>query len=153
MHLTLIAVGRAKAGAERDLFEDYRRRLPWRLELVEVEEKRPLEPEALRRREAELLLARVPQGAVIAALDGRGEPLASEALAERLGAWRDAGRGRVCFLIGGASGHGEAVRERADCLISLGNLTWPHMLVRAMVAEQLYRAWSILARHPYHRAG
>lgn len=153
MNLTLIAVGRARPGAERDLFEDYRKRLPWKLDMIEVEEKRPLDAATLRDREAALLLGKVPDGALVVALDQRGQAVTSEVLAQKMTAWRDAGRSRVCFLIGGANGHGDAVRERADFLFSLGNLTWPHMLVRAMLAEQLYRAWSISANHPYHRAG
>ena len=153
MNLTLIAVGRAKSGAERDLFEDYRKRLPWALEVVEVEEKRPLDAATLRDREAALLLGKVPAGALVIAMDQRGQTVTSEVLAQKIMSWRDAGKSRHCFLIGGATGHGEAVRERADFLFSLGNLTWPHMLVRAMLAEQLYRAWSISANHPYHRAG
>ncbi|MBI1178914.1 MAG: 23S rRNA (pseudouridine(1915)-N(3))-methyltransferase RlmH [Alphaproteobacteria bacterium] len=153
MNLSIVAVGRAKAGAERTLFEHYRKRLPWSLDVIEVEEKRPLEAAALRDREADLLLGKVPQGAVVVALDQRGDAWSSEELASRLAGWRDGGRPRAAFLIGGATGHGEAVRARADSLFSLGNLTWPHMLVRAMLAEQLYRAWSITANHPYHRAG
>ena len=153
MNLTLIAVGRAKPGAERDLFEDYRKRLPWKLDVIEVEEKRPLDAATLRGREAALLLGKVPDGALVVALDQRGQAVTSEVLSQRMTAWRDAGKSRVCFLIGGATGHGDTVRERADFLFSLGNLTWPHMLVRAMLAEQLYRAWSISANHPYHRAG
>ena len=153
VNLSIIAVGRSKPGAERDLLDDYRKRLPWTLDLIEVEEKRPLDAPTLRQREAELLLAKAPDGAIIVALDQRGQALTSEALSERLAGWRDTGRARVCFLIGGATGHGDAVRERADFLFSLGNLTWPHMLVRVMLAEQLYRAWSIAANHPYHRAG
>lgn len=153
MNLTIIAVGRAKAGPERDLFDDYRKRLPWTLDVVEVEEKRPLDAATLREKEAGLLLAKVPAGSVVVALDGRGEKPTSEAFAARMGAWRDGGNSRVSFLIGGATGHGKGVRARADYTFSLGDLTWPHMLVRAMLAEQLYRAWSILANHPYHRAG
>ncbi len=153
MNLSIIAVGRSKPGAERDLLEDYRKRLPWKLDVIEVEEKRPLDAATLRQREAELLLAKVPDGALVVALDGRGQAVTSEALSQKMTVWRDSGKSRICFLIGGATGHGEAVRERADFLLSLGNLTWPHMLVRAMLAEQLYRAWSIAANHPYHRAG
>ena len=153
MNLAILAVGRAKPGAERGLFEDYRTRLPWKLDMVEVEEKRPLDAATLRDREAALLLAKVPDGALVVALDQRGQAVTSEILAQKMTAWRDAGKSRVCFLIGGATGHGDAVRERADFLFSLGNLTWPHMLVRAMLTEQLYRAWSISANHPYHRAG
>lgn len=153
MKLLLAAVGRMKAGPERDLFEEYRRRLTWPLDLVEVEEKRALPPEQRRAREAVLLLAaldRKAPGAVAVALDERGRQLASADFAARLGAWRDRGAG-VAFLIGGADGHGAAVTERADLVLSLGAMTWPHLLVRALLAEQLYRAQQILAGHPYHR--
>jgi 23S rRNA (pseudouridine1915-N3)-methyltransferase len=154
MKLLLAAVGRARAGPERDLFEHYRRRLTWPLDLVEVEEKRALPAEQRRAREAELLLAALDRkagpGAVAVALDERGTALASAAFAARLAGWRDKGAG-VAFLIGGADGHGAAVSERADIVLSLGPMTWPHLLVRALLAEQLYRAQQILAGHPYHR--
>ena len=152
MNITLIAVGRVKAGPERDLFDQYRKRLQWPLELIEVEEKRPLSGTALQDREGALLLAKVPKGALVVALDEHGKALDSVAFAERLGGWRDQGQANIAFLIGGADGHSEAVRSRADMLLSLGKMTWPHMLVRAMFSEQLYRAWSILNNHPYHRA-
>ncbi|MFN3233167.1 MAG: 23S rRNA (pseudouridine(1915)-N(3))-methyltransferase RlmH [Alphaproteobacteria bacterium] len=151
MNLTIIAVGRAKSGPERVLFQEYQRRLPWRLDLVEVEERRKLDSQALRRRESELLLAKVPDGAFMAALDERGTSLDSLAFSRKLKSWAAAGGGRVALLIGGADGHGDAVRDQANALLSLGEMTWPHMLVRAMLAEQLYRAWSIANRHPYHR--
>ena len=102
--------------------------------------------------EAEALLAGVPPGAVLVALDERGRDLASTELAERLGAWRDDGIREAGFVIGGPDGLAPAVTERADLLLAFGRATWPHMLVRAMLAEQLYRAASILAGHPYHRA-
>ena len=86
------------------------------------------------------------------ALDERGEALDSVGFAERLKRWRDAGVRDVAFLIGGADGHGAAVRARAEMLLSLGPMTWPHLMVRGMLAEQLYRASTILAGHPYHRA-
>lgn len=151
MRLLLAAVGRAKAGPERMLYEQYSRRLAWPLTVREVEEKRPLPPEELKAREAELLLAAVPKAAVVVALDERGRTLSSPTFAEQIRTWRDAGVSDVAFLIGGADGHGEAVRSRADLLLSLGAMTWPHMLVRALLAEQLYRAQAILSGHPYHR--
>lgn len=151
MRVVVIAVGRAKPGALRDLFENYAKRLPWRLELIEVQEKRRLPPEELKKREAERLLAAVPQGALIVALDPRGETLDSESFARKLGAWRDRGRKDIAFLIGGAEGLAEAALERADLALSLGAMTWPHLLVRVLLTEQLYRASSILAGHPYHR--
>lgn len=152
MRILLAAVGRAKAGPERALFEHYAGRLTWPLTLREVEEKRPLAVAERMAREADLLLAAVPPGAVVVALDERGRQLSSPDLAARIAGWRDAGQADLAFLIGGADGHGEAVRRRADLLLGFGAMTWPHMLVRGMLAEQLYRAQSILAGHPYHRA-
>ncbi len=152
MRLWLAAVGRARPGPARDLFDEYAGRLGWPLTLREVEVRRRLPPDELKRQEAGLLLAAVPAGSVVVALDERGKALSSEAFAARLGAWRDQGAGDVAFLIGGADGHGDAVRARADLLLALGPMTWPHMLVRGMLAEQIYRAQQILAGHPYHRA-
>ncbi len=103
-------------------------------------------------REASLLLAVVPKGAVIVALDERGKNLSSPEFAELLRGWRDNGRHDVAFLIGGADGLDPNVRHSAEMILSFGALTWPHMLVRGLLAEQLYRAHSILNNHPYHRA-
>jgi 23S rRNA (pseudouridine1915-N3)-methyltransferase len=152
MKIWLAAVGRARAGAARDLSEEYARRMTWPLTLKEVESKKRAPPDELKRLEADLLLAAVPNAAMIVALDERGTTLSSERFAERLGLWRDQGVSDIAFLIGGADGHGEAVGKRADLMLALGPMTWPHLMVRAMVAEQLYRAQQILAGHPYHRA-
>jgi 23S rRNA (pseudouridine1915-N3)-methyltransferase len=152
MRILIAAVGKAKAGPEQDLFRQYCRRLTPMPVLKEVEEKRPLAGPQLKAREAELLLAVVPDGARIVALDERGRDLASMEFAATLRDWRDGGAQDVAFLIGGADGHGDAVRERANLLLCLGRMTWPHMLVRALLAEQLWRAHSILTGHPYHRA-
>ena len=151
MRILLSAVGKAKAGPELDLFHQYLKRLSPPPVLREVEEKRPLAPALLKAREAELLLATVPAGAVVVALDERGRDLGSVAFADKMRLWRDGGTTDLAFLIGGADGHGDAVRERADLLLCLGRMTWPHMLVRALLAEQLWRAHSILTGHPYHR--
>ena len=151
MNLTLAAVGRAKAGPLRDLYELYAGRLTWRLTLQEVEERRSLPVEALKRREGELLLAAIPQGATLVALDEGGRNLKSSALAARIGRWRDEGCRDLAFAVGGADGLSAAVLARADLVLALGQLTWPHLLVRALLAEQLYRAQTILAGHPYHR--
>lgn len=151
MRLEIVAVGRARAGPERALYDCYVRRIRWDFGLREVEEKRPLPADRLKEREAELLLAAVPQGFALVALDETGTDLSSEALAARLGAWRDEGRSGIAFVIGGADGLAEAVRARADLMLSFGRQTWPHMMVRAMLAEQIYRAQQILAGHPYHR--
>jgi len=152
MRVTLIAVGRSKAGPERDLLDLYSGRLSWPFALREVEEKRPLPPDRRIPREAELLLAQVPEGARLIVLDERGKSLGSEEFAGLLGQWRDDGTQDLAILIGGADGHDPSVRRRADLVLGLGALTWPHMLVRALIAEQLYRAQCILSGHPYHRS-
>jgi len=119
--------------------------------ILELEEKRPLPPALLKAREAELILAALPAGSRLVALDRGGTAWSSRELADRLAAWRDRGTGAVAFAIGGAEGLGAAVLERADAVLSLGAMTWPHLLARSMLLEQLYRAQQILAGHPYHR--
>lgn len=150
MRVVIVAAGKWKKGPERDLFDHYAARITFALELREIEEKKKLKPTALKAREAELLLAQVPDGAVIVALHEGGKTLSSTAFAAKLGIWRDEARD-VAFLIGGADGLDEAVRNRADVILGLGSMTWPHLLVRGMLAEQIYRAQCILAGHPYHR--
>lgn len=152
MDLLILAVGRCRDAAVTSLVDEYRRRCPWVVRLREVMAKGGTAPERLADAEGAQLLAAVPEGAVVVALDGRGKDLSSEDLAGHLGRWRDAGERAAAFLIGGADGLAPAVRERASLVLSLGRMTWPHMLVRAMLAEQLYRATTILAGHPYHRA-
>lgn len=151
MRLFIIAVGRLKAGPHEALARYYADRLTMPLTIREVEEKRPLPPAELREREAALLLAAVPQGATIVALDARGTALGSEAFAERLARWRARGVAELAFLIGGAEGLAESVRAAAELVLSLGPMTWPHLLARGMLLEQLYRAQQIMAGHPYHR--
>ena len=151
MRITIIAVGRRKQGPEQDLFDQYKGRLPWPLDLKLVEEKKPLSGDALKAREAELLLAALPDGATVVALDERGTSDTSPRFAQRVGAWRDDGARDLAFLIGGADGLAEEVRRRATFVMSLGKQTWPHQLVPALLAEQLYRAHAILTGHPYHR--
>lgn len=150
MKLFLLAVGKAKGSPELALFSHYAKRLPWPFEVVEVEEKRPIEGPERKTREAELLLAKLPKNAFLAALDPGGQGLSSEQLAEKIGRWREMGRD-IAFMIGGADGLDEAVLKRADAKLSLGAMIWPHLLVRTMLAEQLYRAHCILSGHPYHR--
>ena len=152
MNIVVAAVGRAKPGPERDLFASYVARLPWSVALKEIEIKKESAVDVRRQREGEALLGAVPEGARIVALDERGKSETSEAFAARLGRWRDDGVRGVAFLIGGADGLDEGLRKRADAILSFGALTWPHMLVRALLAEQLYRAHTILTGHPYHRA-
>ena len=152
MRLTIAAIGRAGRGPERDLYEHYAGRIRWPLTLRELEEKRKLPAAQLIEREGELLLASVPPQALLVALDRRGKPLDSAALARQLQRWRDDSVSDVAFLIGGADGHGDALLKRARLVLSFGPMTWPHLLARAMLAEQVYRAQQLLAGHPYHRA-
>lgn len=151
MRFLILAVGRARAGPEQALYDHYARRLGETLALKEVEEKRPLPPDKLRQREAELLLDALPPRGLVVALDEHGKTMGSKALARKVQDWRDDGQPQASFLIGGADGHGEAVLQRADLSLSLGAMTWPHLLVRGLLAEQLYRAQCILSGHPYHR--
>ena len=129
----------------------YAGRLAPPITIIELEEKRRLPPAALKLREAELIIAARPDGARLVALDQRGAAWSSRDLAERLAFWRDSGAAALAFAIGGAEGLGPAVIERADAVISLGPMTWPHLFVRSMLLEQLYRAQQIHAGHPYHR--
>ena len=134
------------------IYDDNVSRLPWPHHLKELQEKRRLKPDQLKASEAELLLSAIPKRAVTVVLDSGGRMLSSEDFARQLGGWRDDGVPCVAFLIGGAEGHGDAVLKQADLRLSFGAMIWPHMLVRAMLAEQLWRAASILSGHPYHRA-
>jgi 23S rRNA (pseudouridine1915-N3)-methyltransferase len=151
MRLHVIAVGRLKGGPHEALARYYAERIAWPLTLRDVEEKRPLSASEIREREGALLLAAAPPRATLVALDARGQTLTSEAFAERLQRWRDSGIDDLAFLIGGAEGLADAVRQKAHLVLSLGAMTWPHLLARGMLLEQLYRAQQILAGHPYHR--
>ncbi len=152
MRITLVAVGRARRGPVEELCREYAGRLPWTVEIQEVEAKKRLAGDALKAHEAELLAARIPDGAVLVALDERGKALASAEFAETFRRWRDGGRDSVCFLIGGADGLAPGpARARRPGRWRSAPQTWPHMLVRVMLLEQVYRAERILAGHPYHR--
>lgn len=152
MNILVAAVGKAKPGPEKDLFAAYAARLPWRMDVKEIEIKKEMSVDVRRAREGEALLAAIPEGARIIALDERGKSETSTAFATRLGTWRDDGVRCVAFVVGGADGLDAALRARADAVLSFGALTWPHMLVRALLAEQVYRAHTILSGHPYHRS-
>jgi 23S rRNA (pseudouridine1915-N3)-methyltransferase len=155
MRLHLCAVGRLRAGPERELVNDYLQRLertgrPLGLGPVaehEVEDKRGGGMAA----EGVLLSKAIPEGAALCVLDERGKLMSSPEFAQALAGWRDGGRQDAAFVIGGADGVDPALRGRADLVVSFGRMVWPHMLVRVMLAEQLYRAATILAGSPYHR--
>lgn len=119
--------------------------------IVELDVKHRLPPALLKAREGELILEALPGGVPLVALDQRGAEWSSRDLADRLATWRDHGTAELAFAIGGAEGFATAVLDRAAVTLSLGMMTWPHLLVRGMLLEQIYRAQQILAGHPYHR--
>ncbi|MBV7256391.1 23S rRNA (pseudouridine(1915)-N(3))-methyltransferase RlmH [Pacificimonas sp. WHA3] len=140
MRLHIIARGKIGRGAEAELVNRYSARTRPKLLLTELPERGGK-------------LAEAPSPSVTIALDERGESLTSRQLADRIGSWRDGGVREARFFIGAADGHDDALRASADLVLAFGRATWPHLLLRAMLAEQLYRAESILAGHPYHREG
>ena len=146
MRVTILAVGHKMPSWIEEGFHEYARLMPpeVRVELVEVKPGRDKEAEG------EKLLDALPAGATLLALDERGKSVTTQGLSVMLSEWMRDGS-HPAFAIGGADGHSDALKQRAAKLISLSALTLPHQLVRVVLAEQLYRAWSILARHPYHR--
>jgi len=151
--LHILAVGQVRKGPERDLVDDYLARLEKTgrsLGLRGVTEHEVASGGGMEA-EAERLLARLPDGASLVMLDERGQQIPSRDLAKLIARQRDDGMGDMCFLIGGADGHGEAVRRAAALKLGFGPQTWPHKLVRVMLAEQLYRAATLLAGTPYHK--
>lgn len=142
----IIAIGKMKSGALSDIYHDYTKRLDWPVKLHELTTKNPSSAE-----EAKALIAKIPDRSKVIALDERGQTIASTALSQKVERWVENGTQDIVFIIGGADGLDESVRQRADTLLSFGKMTWPHMLARVMLAEQLYRIRSIMKNHPYHR--
>jgi len=151
VRLLIAAVGRIKAGPLADLQSEYVKRLGGSITIKEVEERRALPPAERKAREGDLLLAALPEEAVVVALDERGKSLASTTFAERLQRWQGDGVKTLAFVIGGADGLAQPTVQRANLVLSLGTMTWPHLLARILLLEQLYRAQQILNGHPYHR--
>ncbi|MBV8777931.1 MAG: 23S rRNA (pseudouridine(1915)-N(3))-methyltransferase RlmH [Alphaproteobacteria bacterium] len=150
MRSVILAIGRQRRGTLAELQAEYLKRLVPPPALIELEEKRKLPSAQLKAREGELILGALPADARLIALDERGAAWSSREWADRLGGWRDSGI-VPAFAIGGAEGLAPAVVERAATVLSLGPMTWPHLLVRCLLLEQLYRAQQIFAGHPYHR--
>lgn len=159
MRLVVAAVGRMKAGAERELADRYLDRLQKAgrviglrsVEVVEIRDSRAQDVERRRLEEAIALANVIADGSASMVLDERGANLDSAAIAGEIRVWRDSGRDAAVFVIGGADGLGAEIKRRADVTLSFGAATWPHQLVRVMLLEQLYRAVTILSGHPYHR--
>ena len=140
MLLHIVARGKIGRSPEAELVERYLKRIAWPTRMTELPDKGGTGPA-------------LPANSISIVLDERGTALSSMELARRLESWRDSGKREARFLIGAADGHDDRQRRSADLLLSFGAATWPHLLVRAMLAEQLFRATSILANHPYHREG
>lgn len=160
MRIHICAVGRLRSGPEKSLIDDYATRFDRTgrnlglgpISFHEVEDKKGSSKKGdSMQAEAALLERTLPKGALVAIMDERGKVMSSPDFAAQLGAWRDNGRGDLAILIGGADGLSPQLRARADFSLSFGKMVWPHMLVRVMIAEQLYRAASILSGAPYHR--
>ncbi|HET7681242.1 MAG TPA: 23S rRNA (pseudouridine(1915)-N(3))-methyltransferase RlmH [Xanthobacteraceae bacterium] len=159
MRIVVAAVGRLKQGPERDLSERYRKRaadagrgVGFRgIEIIEIRESKAREVEKRMIEESIALANVIPEGAVTIVLDERGESLGSLEFTKEITRWRDAGRPAAVFVIGGADGLAATLRDRADLRLAFGAATWPHQLVRIMLLEQVYRAATLLAGHPYHR--
>ena len=152
MNLTILAIGKMKKNApEKMLIDDYIKQSGWPIKIIELEEKKSLSRQALKDAESELLLKHIPENSKIIVLDERGENISSRAFAQKLIAWQDTGTRNIALLIGGADGHADFVRKKADLILSFGKMTLPHMLLRLVLCEQLYRAYTISIGHPYHK--
>ncbi len=149
MKLHILAIGKLKKSPIKELCEEYKKRLTWPLKLYELPAQKNNTPE----QDKKAFLSKIPNNGFIIALDERGLSLESPVFAQKLISWREkASQQELFFLIGGADGLAPEIRKKAKIILSFGQQTWPHMLVRVMLLEQLYRAQQILARHPYHRS-
>lgn len=145
MKITIIAIGKLKnKSAESEIISEYAKRLNWNLVFKEMDN-------ATQEKEAVFLQSSIPANAKVVVLDERGENLSSQNFAKQIEKWQISGTSEICFLIGGADGHLEETRKKADLIFSFGKQTLPHMLMRAVLVEQIYRAETIIKGHPYHR--
>lgn len=152
MKIYICAIGKLKKNSpEQDLINNYISKTRWPIEIKEFEEKKSLNTEELKIAESDLLMKSVPHDAKLIVLDETGETLSSRELAKKIGQWQDNGIGSVAFLIGGANGHAQHLKKQADLKLSFGRMTLPHMLMRVVLTEQIYRIKTILDGHPYHK--
>jgi len=159
MRITLAGIGKMKAGADKDLLDRYldRARKTGRglgysaVRLLELPESRAARGEDRKAEEAAALKAVLPKGARLVVLDENGKTMNSQVFSDRFAQWRDDGTSDLVFAIGGADGHGQELLQSADMKLALGAMTWPHQIVRILLAEQVYRAMTIQSGHPYHR--
>lgn len=146
MKATILAIGKCKNGSpEALIIAEYMKRSGWDMVIKEKDN-------SSQEDEAKFLQNNIPHGAKVVVLDERGVNISSIELADKISGWLNSGCSEICFLIGGADGHLQSTRDKADLVLSFGKLTLPHMLMRAVLAEQIYRVQTIINHHPYHRA-
>ncbi len=150
LKIDIICVARVKKGPYYDLIEDYSKRLKWKLNIIEVESKLS-DAKKCQAEETEKILKHIEKNAVLVALDERGDGLKSLDFAKTIQNFTNNGESHIQFILGGADGLTDEVRDKASFLLSFGQQTWPHLMARVMLLEQIYRAQQILAGHPYHR--
>lgn len=155
MKITIIATGKCKDKDINNQVSVFLKRLKphFKTEIIELPQAKNGNAEEIKRKEAENQLSKIPSGAKVVAMDERGELVPSMKFAKKLGTWKDSGVRDLVFIIGGAEGLDESIRQKADWMFSLSPLTFAHMMVRPILTEQIYRAASILNNHPYHREG
>ena len=152
MNLIVLAIGKMKKNSpEQTLINNYIKQCGWPIQILELEEKRALSGEKLKEAESDLLRKHIPSCSKIVVLDERGANISSKEFSEKLVSWQDCGCKQIALLIGGADGHHTSLRQEADLILSFGKMTLPHMLMRLVLCEQLYRAYTISIGHPYHK--
>ncbi|MBE6455316.1 MAG: 23S rRNA (pseudouridine(1915)-N(3))-methyltransferase RlmH [Alphaproteobacteria bacterium] len=152
MNIIITAIGKLKKQSpENILIQEYIRKTRWNITIKELEEKKALSGLALKEAESHLLLSAIPSDAKIVVLDETGKTPSSREFADKIRQWQNAGESTIAFLIGGADGHADFLKQRADYKLSFGRMTLPHMLARVVLSEQIYRAKTIIDGHPYHR--
>ena len=150
LKVDIIAAGHLRKGPLHDLFLEYKKRIKWSLTIHEIESKKS-SPQAVQQEEADKILSKIDSRATVVVMDERGNGLKSIDFAKTLQNLQDSGERHIQFIIGGADGLTDEVRDRANILLSFGQQTWPHMMARIMLLEQIYRAQQIIVGHPYHR--
>lgn len=151
MNIEIISIGKFRNSLQKEIFELYKKRCSWNIKLKELEVKTGNNPEIVKEKEGDLILASIPASAKIILLDETGQHLNSKEFASLIQNFRNNGTNNLAFIIGGASGTSTKVKQKAHLILSLSKLTFPHMMVRSILSEQLYRAFSIINNHPYHK--
>lgn len=152
MKITILSIGKFRnQDPSRELFLEYQKRLNWKVELKELELKGNIQGEALKIKEGELLLSKVPNNSKIIALDEKGKMFSSPEFATVIKNYGNQGSSDLTFIIGGADGLSNELKQKADLMLSLGKMTFPHLMIRSFLIEQIYRANTIINGHPYHR--